>query len=400
MAKFLIECPHCSTLNQASNFIFAKKVIKCGDCGTDIDVKANRLTSRKCPHCSNVFVYDQAKKRHTCPACHKEIGAGFGKIVSVPCPECSCIVQIDENQDSTHCPVCDKFIDNVQMEVAKSKLVTDTGISVIKYEGDNSTFIWKHPIEDFNSGSQLIVHESQEAIFFMNGQALDTFGPGRWALETESLPVLKKFQTLPTGNQNPFHAEIYFINKTVQMSLHWGTADRIQFIEPHTGAPLSIGAHGEINLQVSDSRKLLVKLVGTTSGAAWENTKQSAMNLSKAFQPMIQTVIKANLASIIKSEKINILEFDENLELISERLRSKINTGFDEYGLIAPQFYIRGISLPEEKEFETIRKLYTEQLRIREQESIANITAAERKVEIETVAEMLKNEKGGDKGAS
>ena len=50
---------------------------------------------------------------------------------------------------------------------------------VIKYEGDNSTFVWKHPSEDFNSLTQLIVHESQEAIFFMNGQALDLFGPGQ-----------------------------------------------------------------------------------------------------------------------------------------------------------------------------------------------------------------------------
>lgn len=51
---------------------------------------------------------------------------------------------------------------------------------IIKYEGDNSTFIWKHPCEDFNSLTQLIVHESQEAIFFMNGQALDLFGAGRY----------------------------------------------------------------------------------------------------------------------------------------------------------------------------------------------------------------------------
>ena len=53
---------------------------------------------------------------------------------------------------------------------------------IIKYEGDNSTFIWKHPCEDFNSLTQLIVHESQEAVFFMNGQALDLFGPGRYTL--------------------------------------------------------------------------------------------------------------------------------------------------------------------------------------------------------------------------
>ena len=54
---------------------------------------------------------------------------------------------------------------------------------VIKYEGDNSTFVWKHPCEDFNCLSQLIVHENQEAVFFMNGQALDLFGPGRYTLK-------------------------------------------------------------------------------------------------------------------------------------------------------------------------------------------------------------------------
>ena len=60
---------------------------------------------------------------------------------------------------------------------------------IIKYEGDNSTFIWKHPCEDFNSLTQLIVHESQEAIFFMNGQALDLFGAGRHTLETQNINV-------------------------------------------------------------------------------------------------------------------------------------------------------------------------------------------------------------------
>ena len=60
---------------------------------------------------------------------------------------------------------------------------------IIKYEGDNSTFIWKHPCEDFNSLTQLIVHESQEAIFFMNGQALDLFGAGRYTLETQNIPI-------------------------------------------------------------------------------------------------------------------------------------------------------------------------------------------------------------------
>ena len=91
--------------------------------------------------------------------------------------------------------------------------------SVIKYEGDNSTFIWKHPCEDFNTSSQLIVHESQEAIFFLNGQALDLFGPGRHTLETQNIPLLRRIINIPTGGESPFHCEVYFINKTEQMAI-------------------------------------------------------------------------------------------------------------------------------------------------------------------------------------
>ena len=92
---------------------------------------------------------------------------------------------------------------------------------IIKYEGDNSTFIWKHPCEDFNSLTQLIVHETQEAIFFMNGQALDSFGPGRYTLETQNIPLIGKALNLATGGKSPFHCEVYFINKTEQMSIKW-----------------------------------------------------------------------------------------------------------------------------------------------------------------------------------
>ena len=87
-------------------------------------------------------------------------------------------------------------------------------VEIIKYEGDNTTFVWKSPVEDFNTGSQLIVHESQEAIFFMNGQALDLFGPGRHTLSTQNIPLLGKLLNLPTGGKTPFHCEVYFINKT------------------------------------------------------------------------------------------------------------------------------------------------------------------------------------------
>ena len=88
---------------------------------------------------------------------------------------------------------------------------------IIKYEGDNTTFIWKHPSENFNSLTQLIVHESQEAIFFMNGQALDLFGPGRHTLETQNIPIIGRVFHRVTGDKTPFHCHVYFINKVEQM---------------------------------------------------------------------------------------------------------------------------------------------------------------------------------------
>ena len=96
-------------------------------------------------------------------------------------------------------------------------------LDVINYEGGNDVLVWKHPCEDFNTASQLIVHESQEAIFFMNGQALDLFGPGRYTLETQNIPLISKALNRVTGDKSPFHCEVYFINKTEKMSMKWGS---------------------------------------------------------------------------------------------------------------------------------------------------------------------------------
>lgn len=236
--------------------------------------------------------------------------------------------------------------------------------SIIKYEGDRDTLIWKHPIEDFNLGSQLIVHESQEAIFFKDGQALDLFGPGRYTLETQQLPLLEKLYQLPTDTEGTFHSEVYFINKTVQMALKWGTPEKVRFIDPLTGVPLELGASGEMNLQVADSRKLLVKLVGTGKGISWDDGTTGS--LQTMFRPLIANAVKANLVSVIKAEAIDLLEIDEKLDVLSATLREKLLPGFEEYGLTVPQFYVNRIVLPEDDpNFKRIRELHTITLQTR-----------------------------------
>ncbi len=267
---------------------------------------------------------------------------------------------------------------------------------IIKYEGNNDTFIWKHPCEDFNSLTQLIVHESQEAVFFMNGEALDVFRAGRYTLETQNIPKIGKILNRTTDNETPFHCEVYFINQTVQMDLKWGTDSKVRYIDPEYGIPLELGASGSMNLRVSDGLKLLIKLVGTMNGIAWgENGTNFTKSLQNSFRPMISTAVKSNLTSAIKENNINILEVDEHLTELSSTLKSKIVPGFEEYGLTIPEFYLTTVVLPEgDLNFKRIRELHTislqtkmaqaeAQVRTAQAQAEADVTAARRAIELE-----------------
>ncbi|MBQ9163129.1 MAG: SPFH domain-containing protein [Clostridia bacterium] len=256
--------------------------------------------------------------------------------------------------------------------------------------------------------TQLIVHESQEAIFFLNGEALDLLGAGRHTLETQNIPKIGKLINKATDGETPFHCEVYFINKAVQMAVKWGTDSKVRFIDPNFGIPLEIGACGEMNLAVSDSRKLLLKLVGTMHGIAWEeNDGGFAKSIQNAFRPLISTAVKAHLSNAIRSNNINILEIDESLETLSEIMRRSIIGGFEEYGLTIPQFYITNIALPEnDPNFKRMSELHTVSFQTRmiqaealvksaQADAEAEVTAARRKIEMErqlTETEVAKRE--------
>lgn len=213
-------------------------------------------------------------------------------------------------------------------------------IDVIKYEGDNTTFVWKHPKEDFSTSSQLIVHETQEAVFFLNGQALDLFGPGRYTLETQNIPLLRHVINLPTGGESAFHCEVYFINKTEQMAIRWGTDSRIQYVEPTYGFPLSIGASGEMSLRAADSKKLLLRLVGT-------ERKLDQPTLTAYFRAFLMTRVKTYMAQILKAEKLNIFEIDERLIDFSDALKERLAPDFLDYGMSLERFFVTTVARPE-----------------------------------------------------
>lgn len=267
--------------------------------------------------------------------------------------------------------------------------------SVIKYEGDNSTFIWKHPIEDFNTTTQLIVHESQEAIFFMNGQALDLFGPGRHTLETQNIPLLRKFANITTDGKTPFHCEVYFINKTEQMAIKWGTDSKVQFVEPTYNFPLAIGASGEMSLRAEDSRKLLIKLVGTEKDL-------SQAKLIQFFRAFLMTKVKSYIAQVIREQKINIFEIDEHLNELSQLLLAMLKNDFLDYGVALERFFITTIVKPDgDSQYEKFKELHFRQYadiaeaKLRQQVSVIEAETKAQQTVIDSKAQATKREQEG-----
>lgn len=218
-------------------------------------------------------------------------------------------------------------------------------IQVIKYEGDNSTFIWKHPDEDFNIGSQLIVHESQEAVFFLDGQALDLFGSGRYTLHTKNIPLLGNVVNIAAGGQSPFHCEVYFINKTEQMGIKWGTDSKVNYLDPnYNNYPFPVGASGQMSLRVKDSRKLLIKLAGTVH-------ELSQSTLVSYFQAPMMMKIKAYLPEVLRKRAIPIFDVDRYMAEFSAELHNMLSQDFADYGVEICQFWINAIVKPENDPF-------------------------------------------------
>lgn len=229
---------------------------------------------------------------------------------------------------------------------------------IIKYEGDCTVFVWKHPQNVFDTDTQLIVNETQEALFVADGKTLDLFGPGKYTLEAERIPKIKQFFNKLFGKKLPvteFVCDVYFISKTEQMAIKWGTDSKIQFVDPVYGFPLSIGACGEMSVKVKSSCVLMDRLVGTASSF----TQQE---LTRCFRAFLMTKVKTYIAKSIKTEKISVFELDENLQHFSDVIKGLLKKDFEDYGLYLEQFFITTIAKPDgDYQYEKFKDLHFRQ---------------------------------------
>ncbi len=214
-------------------------------------------------------------------------------------------------------------------------------IEVVKYDGSPDVFAWKFPNAELGTWTQLIVNESQEAILFKSGQALDWFGPGRHTLDTANIPILNKIINLPFGGRTPFTAEIWYINKINSLDVKWGTPTPIQLQDPKYNVFVPVRAFGQFGIKISDSKLFLKRLVGTL------NTFTSA-DLIKYFRGVYLTQVKDHISSYLINRKISVLEINAYINEISESLRKSIFPAFLEFGIELVNFYVNDISVPED----------------------------------------------------
>ena len=186
-------------------------------------------------------------------------------------------------------------------------------------------------------GAQLTVRESQEAVFFRDGKALDVFKPGRHVLETQNIPLIGKWVTsFGYGPDSPFRAEVYFIGKQLFANLKWGTREPILFRDSELKM-IRIRSFGSFSIQISDSLLFLNKIVGTRGVFRNEDIEE-----------YLKSIIISRLTNIIGDELKTVFDMPSSFDDLSLAARVKLQAEFEGLGLSLHDFYINSISVPEE----------------------------------------------------
>ena len=214
-------------------------------------------------------------------------------------------------------------------------------VEVVKYNGSPDVFAWKYPNEELGTWTQLIVNESQEAVLFKGGKALDVFQSGKHTLDTANIPILNKIINLPFGGRSPFTAEIWYINKVHSLDIKWGTASPIQLQDPKYAIFVPVRAYGQFGIKIENVKEFLVKLVGTLPIF----DKESILTY---FRGLYLTKVKDAISSYLVHKQISIMEINAYIDELSSFLQGRIQPVLTEYGISLVNFYVNDISVPED----------------------------------------------------
>ncbi|MCR5768786.1 MAG: SPFH domain-containing protein [Lachnospiraceae bacterium] len=202
---------------------------------------------------------------------------------------------------------------------------------------DNSIFAYRFPHSNLSTASQLIVRESQEAVFFSKGQIIGKFGAGKHTLSTENLPLLRNLFGIPFGGKNPFTAEVWFVNKTAPLNIDWVTTT-MRFMDPDYGQMIPLVAKGRYGLKVEDAERFLVQLVGTMQS-------YTAEELTDHFKGEMITKTNSSIMAFMNTNRVGINLIASYLDDLSKFVSQPMAEFWEKYGFSLGGFYITEVNV-------------------------------------------------------
>jgi len=189
---------------------------------------------------------------------------------------------------------------------------------------------------DFRIGSAVNVRESQAAVFYRDGKALDVFHAGRHHITTANIPLLAGLLKLGTSGKNVFTAEVYFVNLIEFTDWKWGTPEPITLRDQDFGM-IRLRAFGNYSVQVTDPQLFVTKIVGT--GGVYR---------TREIQDYLRGMIIARFTDVLGEAKIPALDLPAMQDEIGAAVRARLSDEFDAFGLALKTFFLQNISMPEE----------------------------------------------------
>lgn len=203
---------------------------------------------------------------------------------------------------------------------------------------------------DFQIGSQVIVRESQNAVFFRDGRALDTFGPGRHTITTANIPVIRDWVGQLFNERSPFTAEVYYVSMREFPDQKWGTPQPIIVRNPGMGLGVALlQAFGNYSFQVSNAQQFVAQIVGAQG-------VYTTQDIQGRFRAIILSKLADLLAELATKQNKSVPELIAFTEEIGAAMRAKAQDDFKSIGITLKSFYVESIK-PSSKSAEELRAM-------------------------------------------
>lgn len=216
---------------------------------------------------------------------------------------------------------------------------------VVQFEGAPfSWLIYKHPGDEFNTHSKLIVAPGQVAILVHNGKIERILEEGSYRLDTELLPFVKAFVKGVFGGNNPYPMNVYFVNKTLKLDMLWGTSDPINIVDPKYGIQLRLRARGQLGIRLANYQFFFQTLVGTIMDGSYITFTA----IQNYFRGIINQRVKKILSSFIIQNKCTYFEIDPHIDTIQKDLENELKPDLNRFGFDLVNLAIESINVPDD----------------------------------------------------